>query len=400
MTTSQEALDIILSKKGNYGIEEVSVKEALGRVLKEDLFTDRDLPPYDRITMDGIAIDYAAFKKGQRSFTIEGVAAAGSPQATLEELISCLEVMTGASLPLNVDTVIRYEDLEIKDGKATILIDTIKKGKNIHRKGEDRLQGALVVSSNTVITSAEIGMACTIGKAHLKVARLPKAIIISTGDELVEIREKPLPHQVRKSNVYQIQAILKKHQVESDTLHLVDDLEEIKLQLTEILIAYDVVILSGGVSKGKFDFLPQALEELGVEKLFHRVKQRPGKPFWFGKSKHTLGTVVFALPGNPVSSFLCTIRYFLPWLNASLGSPVPNYPSAKLTEDYFFKPDLTYHLQVKVSYDDKGQIWASPLTGNGSGDFANLVNADGFLVLPIGENNFNKGSVYSLIYYK
>lgn len=400
MITSQEALDIILSKKGEYGIEEVPVKESLGRVLKEDFFTDRDLPPYDRITMDGIGINYAAFKKGQRSFTIEGVAAAGSPQATLKEAVNCLEVMTGASLPLNVDTVIRYEDLEIKEGKATILIDTIKKGKNIHRKGEDRLQGALVVSANTVITPSEIGMTCTIGKTQLKVAQHPKAIIISTGDELVEIGEIPLPHQVRKSNVYQIQAILKKHQIESDTLHLVDDLEEIKLQLTEILMAYDVVILSGGVSKGKFDFLPQALEELGVEKLFYKVKQRPGKPFWFGKSKNTLGTVVFALPGNPVSSFSCTTRYFLPWLNASLGLPSPNYPTAKLTENYFFKPDLTYYLQVKVSYDDKGRIWATPLTGNGSGDFANLVHADGFLILPAGKNSFRKGSVHSLIFYK
>lgn len=400
MITSQEALDIIVSKKGDYGVEEVPVKESLGRVLKEDLFMDRDLPPYDRITMDGIGINFAAFKTGQRTFTIEGVAAAGSPQATLKELINCLEVMTGASLPLNVDTVIRYEDLTIKDGNATILIDAIKKGKNIHRKGEDRLQGALVVSANTVITPAEIGMVCTIGKTHLKVARFPKAIIISTGDELVEIGETPLPHQVRKSNVYQIQAILKKHQIESDNLHLADDLEEIKLQLTEILMAYDVVILSGGVSKGKFDFLPQALEELGVEKLFYKVKQRPGKPFWFGKSKNTLGTVVFALPGNPVSSFLCTTRYFLPWLNASLGLPSPHYPTAKLTENYFFKPDLTYYLQVKVTYDDKGRIWATPLTGNGSGDFANLVHADGFLVLPAGKNSFRKGSVHSLIFYK
>ncbi|MFK7984008.1 MAG: molybdopterin molybdotransferase MoeA [Saprospiraceae bacterium] len=400
MITSQEALDIIVSKKGNYGIEEVPVKESLGRVLKEDLFTDRDLPPYDRITMDGIGINFAAFEKGQRSFLIEGVAAAGSPQAILKGVNNCLEVMTGASMPLNVDTVIRYEDLDIKDGNATLLIDAIKKGKNIHRKGEDRLQGALVVSANTVITPAEIGMACTIGKTKLKVAQLPKALIISTGDELVEIGEMPLPHQVRKSNVYQIQAILKKHQIESDTLHLVDDLEEIKLQLTEILTAYDVVVLSGGVSKGKFDFLPQALEELGVEKLFHKVKQRPGKPFWFGKSNNTLGTIVFALPGNPVSSFLCTTRYFLPWLNASLGLPTPTYPTAKLTENYFFKPDLTYYLQVKVSYDDKGRIWATPLTGNGSGDFANLVHADGFLTLSRGKNSFRKGSVHSLIFYK
>ena len=400
MISFQEALQIVLQNKGNYPNEKVALANTLGRVLKEDLYTDRDLPPYNRITMDGIAINYDAFAEGQRAFSIEGVAAAGAAQLTLVEKTRCMEVMTGAILPLQADTVIRYEDVAIENGQATILDETLLRGKNIHKKAEDRQKGDLVVTKNTLITPAEIGVAATVGKTHIDVAHLPTTIILSTGDELVEVGMQPLPHQVRRSNVYQIQAILAAQQIAADTLHLADDLEIVKEELGKILAKYELVILSGGVSKGKFDYLPQALEELGVQKLFHKVKQRPGKPFWFGKAKNSQQTTIFALPGNPVSSFLCTQRYILPWLRASLGLPAAALPYAKLSESYAFKPDLTYFLQVKVHYDEKGRIWAEPITGNGSGDLANLTNADAFLELAAGRNVYRKGSTHPLIFIR
>ncbi len=398
MITVQEAEQLILQNKGNYGNEKIPMAQSIGRVLKEDLFADRDMPPYNRVTMDGIAIDYDTYAKGQRGYKIEAVAAAGSPQISLIKPEKCIEVMTGAIMPSNADAIIRYEDVDIHDGQANILVESVKRHQNIHTKGEDRLKGSMVVAKNTIISPAEIGVAATVGKTHIDVAMLPKAVIISTGDELVRIDQKPLPHQIRKSNVHRLQATLAHHQIQADAMHLNDDLELIKSALSNIIKLYDVLILSGGVSKGKFDFLPQALEAIGVKKLFHKIKQRPGKPFWFGKAND--GTIIFALPGNPVSSFLCTQRYFLPWLRASLGLPAPAQPMAKLVEHYLFKPDLTYFLQVKVSYDEKGRIWAHPLTGNGSGDLANLVDADAFLELPRGKNVFRKGGVYPLIFYR
>lgn len=398
MITVEEALAIVTENKKDFGTETVPLAESIGRILREDVLTDRALPPYNRVTMDGIAIQHQYFAKGQRMFPIEGVAPAGSPQLSLKEKTGCLEVMTGAVLPKNVDTVIRYEDVLIENGRATIQVNELKKGKNIHRQGEDRQKGDLVVKSGAIISPAEVGVAATVGKSHLKVARLPKAIIISTGDELVEIEETPLAHQIRKSNVHRLQATLAQYNILADRHHLDDDMTTIQKDLKRIIEQYEVVILSGGVSKGKFDFLPDALVALGVNKLFHKIRQRPGKPFWFGKAPNS--TLVFALPGNPVSSFLCTQRYFVTWLKTSLGLPTNYQPYSILTADTIFKPDLTYFLQVKTAYSKQGQILATPVSGNGSGDLANLVDADAFLQLPRGKDLFKKGEVYPLLFYR
>ena len=398
MITVEEATQIISKTIKDTGISIVPLHLAIGRVLREDLFADRDFPPYHRITMDGIAIRYDAFEKGERTFPIEGVAAAGSAQMTMQNDAACLEVMTGAILPNNTDTVIRYEDLLIEDGKATIQVELLREGQNVHNKGEDRLQGSLVVRQGKIISPAEIGVAATVGKAELRVSRLPKAIIISTGDELVEVDETPLAHQIRKSNVHRLRSTFAKYGIQADTFHLNDDWDEILKQLKTILEDYEIVMLSGGVSKGKFDFLPDALKELGVEKLFHKIKQRPGKPFWFGQAPS--GARVFALPGNPVSSFMCTQIYFVPWLTQSLQLPLENLPHAILQRDTLFKPDLVYFLQVKISYDNQGRILAMPIDGNGSGDLANLVDADAFLRLPRGKNEFKEGEVFPIIFYR
>ncbi|MFK7979070.1 MAG: molybdopterin molybdotransferase MoeA [Saprospiraceae bacterium] len=398
MITVNEALDIINKHQKDFGTELIPLANAIGRVLKEDLYTDRQLPPYDRVTMDGIAIQYAHFSNGKRAFPIAGIAPAGAAQLTLEKEGHCLEVMTGSIMPNKVDTVIRYEDIVIENGIATIQVDTLKEGQNIHWQGSDRKKGDLIVPYESVISPAEVGVAATVGKTHLKVARLPKAIIISTGDELVEIEEMPLPYQIRKSNVHRLRATLAKYNIIADRHHLDDDMEVIKKDLAKIINQYEVVILSGGVSKGKFDFLPEALAALGVRKLFHKIKQRPGKPFWFGQAPN--GTLVFALPGNPVSSFLCTQRYFVTWLTTSLGLPKITVPHGILTRDTTFKPDLTYFLQVKVTYNEHGQILATPVDGNGSGDLANLVDADAFLQLPRGKDLFEKGAIYPLLFYR
>ena len=152
------------------------------------------------------------------------------------------------------------------------------------------------------------------------------------------------------------------------------------------------LVLSGGVSKGKYDYLPEALQYIGVEQLFHRVKQRPGKPFWFGKAPN--GTLVFALPGNPVSSFMCTRRYLIPFLEKSLIGDISKPQWAVLAEDFRFKPDLTHFLQVELSTNEKGQLMAKPVEGNGSGDLANLTDANAFMQLPRGKDFFQQGGVY------
>jgi len=391
MITVEEARALVFGTTRDFGIESISLMDAVGRTLREPLIADRDFPPYDRVTMDGIAIRFADFTAGNRTFKIAGVGAAGQPQMSLSKTNTCLEIMTGAILPTGADAIIRYEDLQIQTGDATITAATIRDGQNIHRKGSDRLRGSVLLQPGYQLNAAAIGIAATIGKDQLKVSKLPKVLIISTGDELVNINEKPLPHQIRKSNVYQLQAGLKHFGIFADHRHLNDNLKKITENLRHFLIEYDAVLLSGGVSKGKFDFLPEAMDQLGVKKLFHKIKQRPGKPFWFGQ--YPEGATVFAFPGNPVSSFMCAQIYCMPWLQKCLGLPVLYQQYASLTAPIHFKPDLTYFAQVKITTDKFGKLLATPIEGNGSGDLANLVEANAFLEVPMGKDIFEKGVV-------
>ncbi len=389
----EEATEIVLSKIRDWGVEDLPLEKAFGRLLREPLIADRDFPPYTRVTMDGIAIAYSAFASGQRQFPIEGLQAAGSPQKTLQNPDHCLEVMTGAVLPKGTDTVIPYEEVRIKEGVAEVIPNEFKQGKNAHLQGLNRKRGEVIVPSGKWISAAELGVAATVGKSFLAVAALPKVCVITTGDELVEVDAVPLPHQIRKSNAYTIQALLREEGIEADLYHMADKPEEIRLVLNSCLDKYDVLVLSGGVSKGKLDFVPEALATLGVEKLFHRVSQRPGKPFWFGESQER-NTVVFALPGNPVSSFMCTCRYLKPYLRKSLGLSATNPLSACLAEDFSFAPSLTYFLQVRLEYTQDGRVLAYPVAGKGSGDLANLCDAQAFLELPADRTDFFKGECF------
>lgn len=393
MINVQEATQIVLSHRIELAVESVSLSSAYGKILREPLQADRPFPPYDRVTMDGIAIQYAAYANGQREFQIIGMGAAGQAQATLSDPQACVEIMTGAILPTGADTVIPYEQVEMTNGMAKLGQLSLKKRQNVHPKGGDRERGEVIVAAGKKIQAPEIGIAAAIGKSQLKVSRLPKAAIISSGDELVPIEETPLPYQIRTSNVYTIQSMLSQLGIASDTFHLRDNIEETVHTLTQIVNQYPLMILSGGVSKGKFDFIPQALEKVKVEKKFHRIAQRPGKPFWFGVGES--GIVVFALPGNPVSSFMCANRYILPWLYASMDFPLkPLY--AALQKEIIFKPDLTYFAQVKINYTTDGELEAIPLEGHGSGDFANLVQVDGFMELAKGKEVYEKGEVHPI----
>lgn len=397
MTTLQEAYTTILNNTLTATTKIVPMAEALGQVLAEPLYADRDFPPFDRVTMDGIAIVYKSFEEGQRKFPIVGIAPAGAPQENLKDSNSCLEVMTGAVLPKGTDTVIRYEDLDIESGVATIQVEQLKFQQNIHGAGNDRSAGDLLVPTGKTIGPAEIGIAATIGKSELLISQPPRTIVISTGDELVEVNQSPEAHQIRRSNVHTIIAALAQRGVLSDELHLTDDRPNLVKKLKAVLEKYEVLILSGGVSKGKYDYVPEVLEELGIAKSFHGVRQRPGKPFWFGANGKN---VVFALPGNPVSSYMCTTRYIQPWFDKTLGLPKINIPTAILNNDFTFKPDLTYLLQVRLGYNAEGQILATPIEGGGSGDLANLGTVDAFLELPRGKDLFKKGEVYSLFTFK
>jgi len=398
MITVQEALAIIHDNLTTFPAEKVPLEKATGRILRETIVADRAFPPFHRAERDGIALAYVAFEEGYRTFAVEGVQAAGIPQKKLQNRSACMEIMTGAPLPEGTDTVVMYEDLQLQNGQAMLKTDAVQPGQHVHAKGADRQAGETISAAGKKLTAAEIGIIASVGKSTVKVSALPNAVIISTGDELVPVEKEPLPHQIRRSNSYMLQSALSDWHMESNKLHLKDDEEEIRSTLERCLEDYDVIIFSGGVSRGKFDYVPAALDALGVEELFHRVRQRPGKPLWFGRA--TNGTQVFALPGNPVSSFLCLHRYFKPWLLASLGAKPEPLVHAQLNADFKFPKKLQFFLQVKVMHDANGQLLADPIEGHGSGDFANLTDADGFLELPADQSVFRKGMAFPYIAYR
>ncbi|MBX2962560.1 MAG: molybdopterin molybdotransferase MoeA [Cyclobacteriaceae bacterium] len=389
MVSVNEASQIIQSIRLSPIAGSIPIEEIAGRVLAETIVTDRDLPPFDRVAMDGIAIASKEFRLNQK-FLIERTHPAGAPNVTLQQDDGCIEVMTGAVLPEGTDTVVRYEDVLIQDGWATIKLDAVHAGMNIHKQASDAQHGEILLTPGTMLTSAEAALLASVGKLKVRVYEFPRTIIVSSGDELVDIPTTPEPHQIRRSNSYALLAAMFEIGWRAEINHLNDNKELITVKLREWLSAYDVLILTGGVSKGKFDFIPEVLADLGVEKLFHQVKQKPGKPFWFGQSPG--GKVVFALPGNPVSTFLCFYRYIKPWIMSNLNVSFVQ-SQAVLSADVEFKADITYFLQVKVAQNN-GTLIATPVSGGGSGDFVNLVKANGFLELPEGQTRFLAGEVY------
>jgi molybdopterin molybdotransferase len=378
-------------------IESLPLAQCAGAVLRENIYAERDAPPFDRVAMDGIALDSTAVSGGVRRLHIQATQAAGDPALVLGSRTSCIEVMTGAVLPSGCDSVVPVEEIAIRDGHAELAHGvTVEAGKNVHRRGTDTRQGALLVTAGVRLRAPEIAIAAAAGMPRIRVSSQPMLAVISTGNELIEPGEPVLPHQIRRSNAYAIVTALRSHgfqRVADD--HIVDDLGELKSRLKFHLETHDVLVLSGGVSMGKFDLVPKALDDLGVRPIFHKVAQRPGKPLWFGVSSS--GSAVFALPGNPVSSLVCLRRYVVPALFASLGqSPAVTPEKIALGGPVTVTPPLTFFMPVRVDLDDWGRPWATPQPTNGSGDFTALAGTDGFVELPPGPNTYAKGFISRL----
>ncbi|WP_310394859.1 molybdopterin molybdotransferase MoeA [Hymenobacter sp.] len=402
MLSVAEAFARVLATARPLPPETVPLPQAAGRILAETLTADRDFPPFDRVAMDGIAVAHAAWAAGQTAFVVEHTQYAGAPPRPLRNPLAAVEVMTGAVLPPGADVVVRYEDIVLADNCATMQIPPpAAPGANVHRQAADRRRGDVLLRPGTRLGPAELAVAATVGAAEIAVVRAARVAVVSTGDELVGINETPLPHQIRRSNAYALQALFAQAGADGSLFHLTDDVDALRRGLTNILGAgFDAVVLSGAVSKGRADHLPGLLRELHVQEIFHEVNQRPGKPLWFGARAE--GPVVFGLPGNPVSTFLTACRYVRPWLRAvqqpaaaeaSAATPETPLP-AMLTVDIHFKPQLTHFVPVRLTVDAEGRRLATPLRVGGSGDLAALLGADAFLELPPEPPVFAAGGVW------
>ncbi len=403
MISVEEAQGFLAKEKLQINVMRVSLGDSAGQVLAEDIFAERPQPPFNRVAMDGISLNSSSWLslKDKKPLITEGIQAAGSKALTLSDSSKCFEVMTGAPLPIGCDTVIPYEHCHFMDsgspsskGREVILKDehSFSKGQNIHKLGSDYKKGELLLSKGALITSPVLGVLASEGYANVLIQKKPRIVLISTGDELVPVKDKPLEHQIRMSNTHALKAELElRGHTEVDIFHLKDDPQTLFEKFKEALESYDLVVITGGVSKGKYDYVPSILNDLGVQKIFHKIKQRPGKPMWFGKSAK--GTLVFGLPGNPVSCIICLRRYVGPLIENSWTKDSEN--KVVLKEDFSFSKNLTFYLPVSIERSPlSGKLTAVPQKTNGSGDYFSLTKSDGFIELPRERAKFFSGEAF------
>lgn len=391
LVSPSEALRRVLDAVSPFPTEDCVIGAAHGRVLRGDVRADRAMPPFDRVTMDGYALKLVSTRHvgpdGALSLNVEGSPqkAGMRPRALADDATdACVEIMTGAVLPTGAECVVPYEETQRAGNLVTLSANAVRQlaaGWNVHRQGSDHPSGASLVASGTRLTGREIAVAASCGYASVPVAALPRIGLVATGDELVDVSSTVASHQIRRSNDAALRAALIQAgfpQVES--VHLRDVPAEIERGLHRLLTACDVVIVTGGVSKGRSDHIPATLAALGVNARFHGVSQRPGKPLWFGLSSRR--TPVFALPGNPVSCYTCLHQYVLPALRQASGQVAPPPDRIRLAAEADAQESLTRFTPVRVRTDAQGVPRAEIEPFNTSGDFAGLVGTDGYVELP------------------
>ncbi len=383
MIRIEEAYQLVSGAVAKTGTEKIDIQESLHRVIAEDIVSDVHMPPFDKSAMDGYACRKDDLQNPLK--VIETIPAGNAPEKTVESG-ECAEIMTGAPIPRGADTVIKVEDTFVNsDGKVVF---TGKAGKsNIAYKAEDVGRGDVLIPKGTFLEPRHLAILASAGYATPEVARKPNVGIISTGDEIVEPSEIPGVGKIRNSNSYQLLGQARNCGADATYIGIARDNEEDTFaMIREALENHDVVILTGGISMGQFDFIPRVFNKLGVEVLFQTIAMQPGKPTLFGKIGRKR---IFGLPGNPVSAFNTFELLVRPYLRLSMGGesgwkiiPLP------LGETFTRKKsDRDSFIPVRV---EKGKAY--PTEYHGSAHIQALVTADGFIRVPVGETQLKEGS--------
>jgi molybdopterin molybdotransferase len=386
--TFEKAYETVMNTAFTVGVETVPFNESLYRVLADGIRSDMNIPPFDKATVDGFACRRADL--GKELEILETIAAGRKPEKTISEN-QCSRIMTGAIVPAGADTVFMVEDSEIlASGKVRYNGSFTKE--NIAYMGEDIKTGDVVLQQGHMIRPQDIAVMATVGSAQVTVSRMIRVSVISSGDELVEPSEKPGISQIRNSNAYQLMAQIKRTGALGKYMGIARDNEEETYRIVKQAISQsDIVIITGGVSMGDFDFIPSVLEKAGVKILFSRVKVQPGKPTTFGMHSDAL---VFGLPGNPVSSFVQFELLVRPLVYRMMGFNYEPIALPLLMKDAFYRKSADRMGWIPVMITKEGLV--SPVEYHGSAHISSLVNADGLIALPIGKHNIEKGEKVSV----
>jgi molybdopterin molybdotransferase len=388
MISFEKAYETVMSSAFSIGAETVTFIESLNRVLAEDIESDIDMPPFNKSTVDG----FACRKKdlGEAMEILETIAAGTNPTKTVSAN-QCSRIMTGAPIPVGADTVFMVEDSVIlPSGKAKYTGSFTKE--NIAYKGEDIIIGKIVVKKGKLIRPQEVAVMASVGCTTAVVSRKPVVAVISSGDELVEPFSKPGPGQIRNSNAYQLLAQLLRAGALGKYYGIARDNKDETYELVKQAISEcDIVLLTGGVSMGDFDFIPGVIERAGVKILFSRVNVQPGKPTTFGVHPDAL---VFGLPGNPVSSFTQFELLVRPLISKMMGYEL-NQVEIKLPMKVPFSRRLADRLAfIPVILTTDGMV--APVEYHGSAHISALSLSDGIIKLSAGIKSIAKGEIVSV----
>ncbi len=400
MISVNEALNLILSNVQNASPITKTILDCQGMALAENIEADRDYPPFNRVTMDGYAVLASDINvKKIHDFRVIDTVFAGTSFSKKIPSGSCVKIMTGAPLPEGVDAVIKVEDCVSENGSVSFNIHEIQSGYNVARKGEDVNDGKLLIPKGQICDPAVIGILATTGNNKVQVYPTPSVSIISTGDEVVPIDQQPLSHQIRDLNSYALQALLWHYQIRPQYIGLVHDKTEVLKKSIAQALEADIVIISGGVSKGDADIVPDILISLGVKEIFHRVKIKPGKPIWFGKNEQ--GKVVFGLPGNPMSCQVGFKIFIEPYIRRFMGlgelRPLylpleKEYKKRGNREEYFSCKLETSKLETSLEAQALSPSLI-PVDFMGSGDITATLYSDGIARRPDNVAVLEKGAM-------
>lgn len=393
MITPQEALELVLRRAVPLGEVSRRLPEALGHCLAQDVRADRPMPPADRSAMDGYAVRSLDLREPPRKLRLVGEVAAGAPPDAVVEPGACVRVLTGANVPSGADAVVMREQTDEKDSTVTFA-GPVQPGANILRQGEDAKEGELLLAAGTTLGPLQLGVCAAVGKAELRVHRRPRVAVLCTGQELRDVAAPVLPHELRDSNGPALWAALRSRGFAHVTRATApDDPEEITTRLAELAGEHDAILLTGGVSVGKYDFVAEAVENLGAVCRFHGVAMKPGKPLLYATlpgNRH-----VFGLPGTPLSAMTCFHEFALPALRRMCGverrkcRPCLRVP---LASGLASKGGRTRFVLARLAWGEDGPR-AEPVGSHSSSDLVAAGRADGTIAVPADVRHVEAGGL-------
>jgi molybdopterin molybdotransferase len=376
----EAALDIVLAHASPLPSEVVALADVVGRVLAEDVRADTDLPPFDRSAMDGYAVRAEDVAASPVTLPVIAQIRAGQVHDQALGAGQAIQIMTGAPVPPGATAVQQVEKTRALDGGRSVeILSPIEPGMNIARRGTEVKAGDVVLARGLRIDPAALAVLASVGKGRVVVSRRPRVCVVVTGDELVDVHERPGPGQIRNSNGYAVEAQAREAGAEVRSLGIVSDHSERIAEAMAIGLEFDVLLLSGGVSEGVFDLVESVMARFGIDILFDKVAIKPGAPLVFGRRGTTL---VFGLPGNPVSAQVTFDLFVRPALLRMQGARVAARPviDAELIEGVGNRSGRKAHLPVRVRFED-GRFVARPVRSMGSADLVAHARANAMVIL-------------------